>query len=74
MTSAVLTKGDGADLRTDDPGGDLSRAAASSRFPAAPEEDSKQEADPPVRPGEWWPRTVGGDPWLYKHRVTEDSQ
>ena len=74
MTSAVLTNGGGAHVRTEDPDGDLSRAAAPSRFPATPEEDGKQEACPPVRPGEWWPRTVGGDPWLCKHRVTEDPQ
>ena len=66
MTSTEHPKGDGADLRREDPDRGLSRAAAPSRFKATPEEGSKQEAEPLAGPGEWWPRTVRGDPWLYK--------
>lgn len=61
MTSTIHPKGDGAGLRMEDPGRDLSRAA-----PAAREDGRQREAGPAVRPGEWWPRSVWGDPWLHK--------
>ena len=61
MTSTIRLNGEGADPRMEDPDREISRAA-----PAAKEEARQPQAGPTVRPGEWWPRSVWGDPWLYR--------
>ena len=62
MTPTIRPNGGGADPRMEDPGRGLSRVA-----PAVQEVARQREASPGVRPGEWWPRSVWGDQWLYRN-------
>lgn len=66
MTSTIRPYGAGAHPRMVESDRGHSRTAVPSLLPATREVAGQQEAGPTVRPGEWWPRTVWGDPWLYK--------